>query len=92
MKDILIGSLATYRLSKLIIDDAIFNEIREPLLSYLEDTGHTKLVYLMQCPWCISMYTGLLVSLLQKDKNLVSLLLSTLTYSTVSGILDTRVR
>lgn len=74
-----------------MIDDAIFNEIREPVLAYLEDNGHAKLAYLMQCPWCISMYAGLLVSLVQKDRNFKDIFLNTLTYSAISGIIDSRV-
>lgn len=92
MKSIVVGSLATYRLSKLIIDDAIFNEIREPVISYLEDNGYNKLAYLFQCPWCISMYTGVLVSLLQKDKDFKNIILNTLSYSAVSGIIDIKIR
>lgn len=90
MKTTIIGALSTYRLTKLIIDDVIFNEVRETLLNYLDDNGHRKMMYLMQCPWCISMYSGLLVSLVQKDHNFRDILLNTLTYSAVSGIIDSR--
>jgi hypothetical protein len=51
--------LATYRLTLLIKDDKITEDLRGMVFSRYGEPGgeHShKLSYLMACPWCLSMY------------------------------------
>jgi hypothetical protein len=61
VKDLVVTSLATYRLTKLVIDDEILREPREILLSrlYASDSALAqKAAYLLTCPWCVSIWAG----------------------------------
>lgn len=50
-----ITALATYRLTKLILEDEITAPIRDRVLSKFPPES-TKIGYLLTCPWCVSMY------------------------------------
>jgi len=53
--------LAVYRLTKLVIDDEIFADIRDRFFDrYPPDS--TKLGFLASCPWCVSVYLGLMAA------------------------------
>lgn len=54
--DVVLGALATFRLTRLWTDDEITEDARGWLLRRLPSDG--KLAYLVGCPWCISMYVG----------------------------------
>ncbi|MEJ7706509.1 MAG: DUF1360 domain-containing protein [Nocardioidaceae bacterium] len=59
--DIVIDVLATYRLTTLIKDDKITEDIRRAVWKrYGEpsDEDSHKISYLMTCPWCLSVYFG----------------------------------
>ena len=56
--------IATYRLTKLVMEDEITREIRDKIYDLLEN--HPKLQYLMYCPWCISIYTGVIALVAEK--------------------------
>lgn len=56
--------IATYRLTKLVMEDEITREIRDKIYDLLEN--HPKLQYLMYCPWCISIYAGVIALVAEK--------------------------
>lgn len=52
---------ATARLTRLIVEDEITREFRE----WVEDrTGDSKLTYLVNCPYCVSVWAGAAVQIL----------------------------
>jgi hypothetical protein len=57
MLDVATNVLATARLTRLITED----ELAEPIRSKLENSGNDKLAYLATCPYCVSVWAGLLV-------------------------------
>ncbi len=64
-----IDALATYRLTRLLIEDEILRGPRVAILDRLDpDTDgperpgdESKLAYFLQCPWCVSPYVAILV-------------------------------
>ncbi|HSX22677.1 MAG TPA: DUF1360 domain-containing protein [Gaiellaceae bacterium] len=57
-RDVLLEGLATYRVTRLITTDEITRPAREALVKRLESRGHHKLTYLLQCPYCVSVWVG----------------------------------
>ncbi len=59
--DLLVDALATHRLTTLVKDDKILEDIREVVFrrygSPDEEDAH-KLSYFLTCPWCLSIYFG----------------------------------
>lgn len=51
-------ALATYRLTKLVIDDKITEDVREAVFDKFPP-DQTKVGYLFTCPWCVSIWVGL---------------------------------
>jgi hypothetical protein len=47
-----VDALATYRLTRLLVSDGIVDRPRQALLRRCAERGHTKLVELIECPWC----------------------------------------
>jgi hypothetical protein len=47
-----VDALATYRLTRLLVSDGIADRPRQALLHRCAERGHTKLVELIECPWC----------------------------------------
>lgn len=56
-----VDALAVYRLTKLIRDDKIFEDVREWVFQH-HPPESTKTGYLLTCPWCLSIYFGAAVS------------------------------
>lgn len=57
-------ALATHRLTKLVIDDKITEDVRNKVWEkYPPDT---KVGYLISCPWCVSIYVGVGVAVLRQ--------------------------
>lgn len=63
MINTLISALATYRLTRLVIDDKLMEGAREAVYVRYGDPAVSKVSYLFTCPWCVSIYAGLAVSL-----------------------------
>jgi hypothetical protein len=72
---LLVDVAATARLTRLVLDDEITAPAREKALEALIDLGERrpdlkpvtdKLEYLLSCPWCVSIYAGLLIFTLRK--------------------------
>ncbi len=79
--------LATARLTKLIIDDYIL----EPVRVWVNDHAGDGIVYLIQCPWCVSIYVGAGVSVAAwawRDQAWLIVALIALTASYLTGILE----
>lgn len=55
------ASLATYRISKLIIEDVIFEKIREKIFSKFPPET-TRTGYFFTCYWCTSLWVATLLT------------------------------
>lgn len=55
---VLLAVLATARLTVLVVDDYITTRLR----AWVGDHGPDWAVYLVQCAWCVSIYTGAAVA------------------------------
>lgn len=77
---------ATYRLTKLVIDDEILADIREKIWEkYPPET--TKIGYLTTCPWCVSIWMGGVVFFIRKtNPEFATYISSTLAASAVTGV------
>lgn len=87
-----VGALATARLTRLAVEDEIAEPIRRRVLRRLDPDNvfHLKLVYLMSCQWCVSIWTGAAVAALVgafPHAVPVWIALSTLAFSQITGIL-----
>ena len=82
----LVDGLAVFRLTKLVNDDEIFADVRDKLLDRFPPES-TKLGYLITCPWCVSIYTGLAAALARelapRPWNVVA---SALAFSAATGL------
>ena len=56
----IIAGLATYRLTRLIVDDEIFASIRNKILNRF-NPEYSKFGYILTCTWCSSIWVALLV-------------------------------
>ena len=56
--ELLIDTLATYRLVKLIRHDKLTEPIRDKVLATHGPPDRSKISYLINCPWCLSVYFG----------------------------------
>lgn len=65
MLSFLSDALATHRLTKLIIDDKITEDLREKVFARFGNPDDSKISYLITCPWCVSMYVGAGVAMLR---------------------------
>lgn len=94
--DAVIDALATYRLTKLVIDDYITQDLRDKAFAELAKLENNKLArkaeYLLTCPWCVSIWAaGFLVLLRLTAPNLAQYLNTLLAASAVTGVLYEKV-
>jgi len=54
--------LAVYRLTRLIVEDTVFEKIREKIFSKFSPST-SSIGYLLTCYWCTSMYVATLVTI-----------------------------
>lgn len=84
--------LATYRLTTLVKDDKITEDIRKRVFKrYGEpsDEDSHKLSYLLACPWCLSVYFGgLAVAAGMKWPRVWRPVAKALSYSALTGLLS----
>ncbi len=64
-REIIILWLATFRLTRLFVYDQITNFIREPLKSY-KNWLWKSLSELLNCPWCTSVWSALIIYYIYK--------------------------
>lgn len=82
--------LATYRLTKLVIEDQITASLRDKVFEKFPPQS-TKIGYLFTCPWCVSIWAGAgLLALEHASPVAGELSQKVLAASAVSGLLDTR--
>ena len=55
--EVVLDALATYRLTRLVVEDEITAPLREKLWRHF-DPGDTRIGYLFTCPWCVSFWVG----------------------------------
>lgn len=82
----IIIALATHRLTTLAIEDKVTEFIRDYLDEHIDD--YPMLQYLSTCPWCVSMYAGAVVVLLEKVDPRIN---DVLAASSATGLLKTRI-
>ncbi len=88
--DALVGALATYRLTRLAIEDVITAKWRNKVLEKFPPT-EDKWSYVLTCPWCAGMWAGLVVAGLQAtDSKLARALVSALAFSQAVGLAEER--
>ena len=97
----LIDTLATVRLTRLVLDDTITEPLREKAMDALIRTGEErpevkpitdKLEYFLSCPWCVSVWTGAALFALRKvAPQTADLVSSTLAASLVTGAVYSRI-
>lgn len=81
--------LATYRLTKLIMEDKITEDFRN--LVYEKFPRDSKLSYLIGCPWCVSVWAGLTIFTLRRiSPETADLVSGLLAASAVTGVIYTR--
>ena len=81
--------LATYRLTKLIMDDKITEDFRN--LIFEKFPRDSKLAYLLTCPWCVSIWAGLTIFTLRRiSPETADLISGLLAASAVTGVVYTK--
>lgn len=82
--------LATYRVTKLVIDDEITAEIRDAILKRV--SPQSKIAYFLSCPWCVSVWAGLAVFSLRRldPYALADIVSGALAASAVTGLIEER--
>jgi hypothetical protein len=84
---LLIDGLATYRLVKLLRDDKITEPVREVVEQSQGPPDRSKVTYLLNCPWCLSIYFGAALSAGRRKWPVpTSLLARTLALSAMTGL------
>jgi len=83
---LLVDTLAVYRLTKLVNDDVILDDVRNKLLDRFPPE-ETKIGNLITCPWCVSVYAGGAVALARTvAPRQWNVLAQALAFSTVTGL------
>lgn len=59
MKEDILDALAVHRLTKLVIDDTITEDLREWVWEKYGQPDESKVGYLFTCPWCVSIWMGI---------------------------------
>lgn len=96
MKTLIVDTLATVRLTRLVIDDNITEPLRDRAMQALIRTGEErpelkpvtdKLEYFLTCPWCVSVYSAAAILLLRKfAPETADIVNSALAASAVTGV------
>ena len=55
--ELAVDAIATYRLSRLLVEDEIAAPVREAVWKRY-DASDSKIGYLFTCPWCVSIWVG----------------------------------
>lgn len=61
---LLVDIAATYRLTKLILDDKLTEDLRNAI--YTRFPRDSKISYFVGCPWCVSVWAGAVIFTLRK--------------------------
>lgn len=87
---LIIDILATYRLTKLVIEDELTGDLRDAINARVSANG--KIAFLLTCPWCVSFWAGLAVFAIRRyaPEDFADILNSTLAASAVTGLMYER--
>jgi len=89
--DELILALATYRITKFVIDDQLTEPLRTRITARFGSPDDSYVSYLITCPWCVSIYAGTALSLARMMMPTPwKVLASALASSAVTGIMAER--
>lgn len=86
---LVLGAAATARLARLVTRDTIFDTPRARFVRKMDRTDHLKLAELAVCPWCVSVWIGVVVAV-AADRDLPGYEVATaaLAFSMAAGILN----
>lgn len=96
---LLVDTVAVYRLTKLITEDYLTEDLRLLLLDKFpavidKRTGQkrrSKIAYFINCPWCVSIWAAAFIFTLRKiNPELTTYLSSILAASAVTGVAATK--
>lgn len=94
-QELILDALATYRLTRLIVQDEITVEMRAAAIQQIQKLPTplaNKLAYLLTCPWCVSIYAAAILFLLRKTTpELAAVVTAVLASSAVAGAISERV-
>lgn len=80
--------LSTYRLTKLLNDDYILNDLRQKVLKKFPPQS-SKIGYLFTCYWCMSIWSaGCLLVLHKFAPEIYNFIALTLTASATTGLIE----
>ncbi|NYJ01620.1 hypothetical protein HNR19_002318 [Nocardioides thalensis] len=83
----IIDALACYRLVKLVRDDRITQPVRQAVIDRQGPPEKSKVSYLLDCPWCLSVYFGAVLTLGRRRwRTGVDALARTLALSAAAGL------
>lgn len=88
----LLAAFATYRMTRFVTADALFEPVRIRIENALEARGWNRLAYLINCDWCLSMWIALApvaLVMLWPDSRVVLALFLVLTFSAATGLAST---
>jgi Protein of unknown function (DUF1360) len=81
---LIIDIIATYRLTKLVMEDEITEGLREFVYTHFPKG---KLAYLISCPWCISIWAAIVIFAIRRFyPQYADTLSSVLAASAVTGV------
>ena len=88
--DLVLDALATYRLTRLVVEDEVTRPVRERVWA-TRPPHESRLGYLLTCPYCTSVWVGLGVTLARRfAPRAWSLAASTMALSGVVTIIEDR--
>jgi hypothetical protein len=81
---LIIDIVATWRLTKLVMEDKITEDLREFIYEHFPSS---KLSYLIGCPWCVSIWAGIAIFAIRRFyPQYADTLSSILAASAVTGV------
>ena len=91
--ELLVDALASYRVTRLLVSDGIFDRQRDVIVDGLRRRGHRKLVELSECPWCIGFWVACgVVAVRRLVPRAWGPVAETFAFAAVSGLLASEVR
>lgn len=92
MLTLLTDALATHRLTKLIIDDKLTEDLRDKVFARFGNPDDSKISYLITCPWCVSIYVGAGVAVIRSvAPRPWSMVARALVASTITGLIEEKI-
>jgi hypothetical protein len=89
---VMLAAFATYRITRFITADALFEPVRERLETLCESREWHRLTYLLSCDWCLSIWVAPLpasVIMFWPNNRALILGLIILTLSAFTGLAST---